>query len=52
MADIWEKLIGDQYDEIRGEESYEHADDMEPENMEVPDWSELAYDEEGNEVHC
>ena len=39
MVDIWEKLSGDQDDEIRSEESYEPADDLEPENMEVPDWS-------------
>ena len=50
--DIWEKLSGDQDDEIRDEEAYEPADDLEPEDMEVPDWSELAYDEDGNEVHC
>lgn len=52
MVDIWEKLSGDQDDEIRDEEAYEPADDLEPEDMEVSDWPELAYDEDGNEVHC
>lgn len=37
MVDIWEKLSGDQDDEIRDEEAYKPADDLESENMEVPD---------------
>ena len=45
MIDILEKFSGDQDDEIRDEEIYEPADDLEPENMEVPDLSELSYNE-------
>ena len=33
MVDIWEKLIGDQDNEILDEESYEPADDLESEDM-------------------
>lgn len=45
MVDIFEKISGDQDDEILDEEIYEPADDLEPEDMEVPDLSELAYNE-------